>query len=202
MLRKSAIVLRVISRKTLILLSFLIGIYLTACRSEVEEASGQEKIFYDVRGFIETQATNLNKLKPEVIKSTAMGVEKNEVSTRDIDWTKELELFAQADINKPSFKQSYTESKPDSATYIYVSKEGDRLPVRKLTIKVDESNQPLFIDALLRTENKLYSSEKNISLQCESVKSVLRIKSYRISGFQKLATMDQKPFLVDAKIEY
>lgn len=182
-------------------LLFLIFL-LPACQPDMENKEEQEKVFYDVSGFIEKQVLVLNALKPSVSKTTEMGALKNEISTREIDWKKELELFAQADINKPSFKQSYSVRRPDAGTYIYTSREGDRLPIRQLTVTVDEQNQPVTILASILTENKLYSSAKNISLACVKKGTEVRIASYRIQGFQKLVLMDKKPFQVKAIIQY
>ncbi len=201
MQKKLVFLFKYIFLKTTIFTACVWAICLNSCK-DAEQDMTHEKVFYDVRGFIEMQAAQLNQLKPEVFKITEMGSDKNEITTRNIDWTKELELFAQADINKPSYRQSYTTSRQDSNTYIYISKEGDRLAVRQLTIRVDETDQPVSMEAKVKTENKLYASEKNIMLKCEKVQNQFRITSYRISGFQKLVMMDEKPFLVQSKIKY
>jgi hypothetical protein len=170
---------------------------LLSCDGNIpEDASVNEKAFYDVKGFIECQIVVLEKERPEVSKKVSMGNEHNALQTKDMDWEKELGLFIQADINKPAFKQSYSVSRPDSSTYVYVSKEGDRLAVRNLKIVVDSTGVPAQIEALIKSENKLYVSEKHIFMKAKNN----RIQQYRISGYQQLIMMDRKPFSVDAVI--
>jgi len=187
------------SISTLIL--FLTVLLIYSCNSEIQDKQNQEKRFYDVAGFVSQQVAQLNDAKPRVLKMTVMGTETNQIITTDIDWKKELELFSQADINKPAFRQSYSANRPDSSTYLYVSKEGDRLPVRQLKIVVDSLNSPVSIEAIVKSENKLYTSEKTIAMSCEQSGKGIRISSYRVKGFQKLVMMEKKPFLIDATIQ-
>jgi hypothetical protein len=184
------------------LLVTLVALSLFSCDSETENDRDQGRAFYDVAGFIHDQSIQLNEIKPTVVKTTRMGDESNKLSATEIDWQKELELFSQADLNKPAYRQSYLVSRPDSSTYQYTSKEGDRLSVRSLRIVVDSTNMPLYIKAVMKAENKLYTSEKIIEMHCRRVKNLLRINSYRVEGFQKLAMMDKKPFLIEGLVSY
>ncbi|MCE7043697.1 hypothetical protein [Dyadobacter sp. CY312] len=199
---KSQIFRPIIKNKIVGLFLFLAVFLILSCDSKVEDDQNNEKIFYDLAGFVNQQVSELNKLKPAVTKMTIMGVESNQIETSDINWQKELELFSQADINKPAFRQSYSVSRPDSSTFLYVSKEGDRLPIRRLQIVVDSTNAPLVVEAFIKSDNKLYTSEKSISMRCSNVGNMLMIKSYRVEGFQKLVMMDKKPFLIEAQISY
>jgi hypothetical protein len=171
----------------------------TSCINEdMQETDAGEKIFYDVNGFIETQISELDSLRPQVHKTVSMGNEHNVVNTKDVNWEKELGLFVQADINKPAFKQSYHIARPDSATFLYTSKEGDKLPVRDIKVVLDETGNPSVIEAHIKSENKLYVSEKHILLKV----SDNRIQGYQVTGFQKLIMMDKKPFSIAASVSY
>lgn len=182
---------------------FLIWILFVSCSNEDKTSeSGQEKVFFDLKGFVEQQIDVLNRTKPSVVKNVAMGQARNQLKTKDIDWAKELELFIQADLNKPALKQSYTIQRPDSLTYLYISKEKDRLPVQELKIVLDSpSGLPIQINATLKSENKLYSSAKVLEMYSEKQLDGIHIKKYKISGFQKLAFMDAKPFEVEVTLE-
>ncbi|TDE11717.1 hypothetical protein [Dyadobacter psychrotolerans] len=177
---------------------------LLSCDDAEHKKDDQVKSFYDVRGFVEGQIILMNNERPEVSKTVSMGDEKNQVSAKDVDWKKELELFLQADINKPAYRLSYTTQKPDSFTTIYAVKPGEQqLPVHYLKVIVDSINQaPTCISAVLKSENKLYQSEKNIELNCVVNNTGSRIVSYKITGYQKLATMDKNPFAVKAEVHY
>ena len=180
----------------------IISISLISCDNP-QNNSNQIKRYYDLKGFIASQITQLDKVKPVVFKTMKIGRDQNQLSSKDINWKKELELFIQADINKPAYAQSYLVSRPDSGTFEYNLKPGEDLPVRYLKIKLSVTDGvPVSVRALLRSENKLYQSEKEIDLTCEVKDNKSRIISYRIEGFQKLATMDKKPFIIEAGVKY
>ena len=173
---------------------------LASCETE-KNNEDQTKKFFDLKGFIEGQITELNLEKPVVSKSMAIGKERSKLSSKEIDWKKELELFIQADINKPAYKNSYTVNRPDSLTYEYVVKQNEKIPVRYLKIKLDRpGGLPVKIEALLQSQNKLYQSEKKIDLSGIIKNGKSRTVSYNIDGFQKLITMDKKPFTIQASV--
>ena len=175
---------------------------LTSCDSPQERQS-KVKNYYDLKGFIETQISMLNQEKPEVTKMMKVSDKQETRSSKDVDWKKELELFSQADINKPAYSKSYEIEKPDSATVIYTLKKEETLPVRYVKIILDKkSGNPISIQALLRAENKLYQSEKNISLSGLIQNKRWILQSYSIRGYQKLATMDRKLFDISAQVNY
>jgi hypothetical protein len=175
---------------------------LTGCDSPQERQS-RVMSYYDLKGFIETQISALNQNKPEITKIMKVSGKEETRSSKDIDWKKELELFSQADINKPAYSKSYIVEKPDSATVIYTLKKGETLPVHYVKIILDKkSGNPVFVQALLRAENKLYQSEKNIRLSGLVQNGKWIMQSYSIRGYQKLATMDKKLFDVSARVNY
>ena len=192
--------LRYISLITVVCLAFP----LISCDETNQREDDQVKSYYDISGFIEGQIVRMNNEQPKVSKTVSMGSETNQISGNKIDWKKELELFMQADINKPAYRLSYITQRPDSLTTIYIVKQGEKqLSVHYLKIVLDRVYKvPLHVSAVLKSENKLYKSEKNIELNCAVNNTGSRIISYSITGYQKLVTMDKKPFDVKAKVLY
>lgn len=122
-------------------------------------------------------------------------------TTKEVDWAQELELFVQADINKPAYRLSYTTARPDSLTYEYRIRPGEDLPVRYLRIKLNApQGQPEEIEAKIQTENKLYQSEKNLLLRSGAVEGTWRVQFYRIQGYQELVVSERKPFAISGQI--
>jgi hypothetical protein len=179
-----------------ILLSIISLFIIGSCQSPDDTA--QAKIYFDLRSFIEQQIVELNKRKPLVNKEMSLGDNKDNKETTDIDWGKELELFIQADLNKQAYKLSYDITHPTPSTDLYMLKSGEKLPVKSLKIVIDEtSKQPNLIEALIQDENKLYDSEKQLSLTCTMrPEGVWLIKTYEIGGFQHLTMTDKKAFYV------
>lgn len=173
---------------------------LTSCGREEAQDDGP-KLYYDLKGFIENQIIQLNDKKPEINKAARLG-EKSEVAkTTLVDWKKELELFIQADLNKPSYRQSYEIMQQDPTHYEYQLKTNADLPVRYLKIETDSVlKQPLYIEALIHTKNKIYDSEKKIVMRLEKKDNLLQVDNYEVDGYQKLILMDKKTFSIRAKI--
>lgn len=183
------------------LLLFIFSLLLfTSCTNPTDTASVQN--YFNLKGFIENQITELNKRKPLVNKEMALGDKNENKQTNEIDWRQELELFTQADLNKQAYQLSYTISQPSSSTFLYTLKSGEKLPVKSLKIVLDEvSKQPKLVEALLQEENRLYDSEKKLQLTCTMrPEGVWLIKTYEINGFQHLTITDKKTFLVKGTI--
>lgn len=174
-------------------LVFILG--LAACSNPAKEAPAGT--YYDLKSYIDQQISQLQKQKPMVSKQTGFGKETDQQTTQDIDWSRELDLFLQADINKQAYQSSYQKNRPDSLTYEYTLKTGENLPVQFLRIELDSvSHQPRRVKATLRTKNSLYESQRNIWL--ESEKGI--VKRYHIDGFQQLAWLDEKQFLIEGRV--
>lgn len=138
-----------------------------------------------------------------VNKAVAVNDKRNQQTTRDINWTHELELFTQADINKPALRSSYQISRPDSLTYQYALKNlEERLTVRSLRVQVDSvTHQPRRIEAVLQNNNPLYSSERTLLLESGPAGGQWRVQHYKLAGFQKLPYFDKNEFFVEGRVQ-
>lgn len=181
----------------------LLTVSITACSDGTTTQRTEKPVYFDVAGYVKGQIEALTKQKPGVAKRTQMGEKVEQQNTRAINWSRELELFTQADINKPALRNSYTIIRPDSLTYQYTLKPTEKnLTVRSLTVKLDSlTRQPRRIDAVLTTENSLYSSERQIMLE-SGPRSAANwgITHYRMQGFQHLRISDRNTFDVEATV--
>jgi hypothetical protein len=184
-----------------LLFSLIFLIIFQSCQNPADTAGSAS--YFDLKGFISNQITELNKRKPLVSKEMVMSKNKDNKQTTDIDWAKELELFMQADLNKQAYQLSYDILHPTPATDLYLLKSGEKLPVKSLKVVIDETTKlPTLVEAQIKAENKLYDSEKFISLTCtRRPEGVWLIKTYEIHGFQQLALSEKKAFSVKATIQ-
>lgn len=183
---------------TILFLAVIVS--LSGCSDQDSEKDG-EKVYYDLRGFIENQIVYMTEKRPEVTKTTFLNGESETSKTKDINWKKELELFLQADLNKPSYKRSYNIVRKDSSWYEYTLKPSANLPVRYLKITTGKNlNQPVYVKALIRVENKIYKSEKEIELTCAYRNNLFELSAYSVKGYQKLIFLEEKSFRIDSKI--
>ncbi|GAB3267285.1 hypothetical protein GCM10027347_35980 [Larkinella harenae] len=169
---------------------------LAACSNPAKEAP--VGTYYDLKTYIEQQISLLQTRQPTVSKRAGFGDDQEQQTTKSIDWSRELDLFLQADINKQAYQSSYEKNRPDSLTYEYTLKSGEKLPVQFLRVELDSiTRQPRLVKATMRTKNSLYESERNVWLESEKG----AIKRYHIDGFQQLAWLDAKRFLIEGKVE-
>ncbi|QKZ12058.1 hypothetical protein [Spirosoma sp. KUDC1026] len=180
---------------------FLFLPVLAGCDNPVQQ--NQPNVYYDVAGFVQNQVKALTAAKPLVSKAVQINSNKSQHQTSNINWTRELELFMQADINKPALRNSYQITRPDSATYQYTLKPTEeRLTVRSLLVRLDtQTQQPRRIEAVLATSNPLYTSERRILLEgTPTTGTSWSIHHYRLTGFQQLPFFDKSTFFVEGTL--
>ncbi|GAB3962069.1 hypothetical protein GCM10028805_62290 [Spirosoma harenae] len=179
----------------------LASLGLSSCTDSTQQT--QPAIYYDVLSFVKRQIADLSDQKPLVNKSVAINEKQNQQITHDINWERELELFTQADINKPALQGSYQIIRPDSLTYQYLLKDStEHLIVRSLFVKLDSlTRQPRRIEASLYTSNPLYTSKRNLLLESGPKGEQWRVQHYKLSGYQKLPYFDKNEFLVEGKVQ-
>jgi len=196
----NALFIQIFRKQYITLIILISGFLVSGCE---KEATQQKTIntYFDLKGLIENQIVYLNERKPKVTKTIVLNGKKEINSTASIDWKKELELFTQADINKPAYKNSYSIIRKNAAEFEYRLNAKEDLNVRFLKVKMDTiQKQPRFIQALLRSENRIYESEKYIELTFSNINNEWQPVSYSVKGYQKLLMMDPKTFNVFAKI--
>lgn len=177
--------------------------YLYACSTPPSQETVSTRDYFDLRGFMERQIASLTAIHPVVSKTMKIGDSSEQISTSSVDWKKELDLFLQADLNKPALKGSYDSFRPDSVTFEYKLKPNEDLPVEYLKIVLDSiSNEPAHLEARILTKNKLYESRKNLQLECGREDGTWILKSYQISGYQELLFTDRKIFQITAILSY
>lgn len=177
-------------KKSIVILSLLT---LFSCS---QEATTTQKVNFDLAGVIQNQINQLSKTKPSVSKTVFLNSEQENIKTKDIDWSKELSLFLEADLNKQAYQSSYDVSKTDS-TEIYTLKSTENLPVKALKLFFDSKKNLNHVEASLQTKNYLYESEKELSLTLEESK----LKNYEIKASQELFIGKKKDFRIIGNIE-
>lgn len=186
--------------------SFLFLLLISGCTDSTQQ--NQPNIYYDVAGFVKQQIADLSLQKPLVSKSVLINKEQNQQAIHDINWNRELELFLQADINKPALRNSYQIARPDSLTYQYTLKSTEeRLTVRSLLVQLDSlTRHPRRIEAVLQTNNPLYTSERHVLLESGPTGNSpdagrqWRVQHYKVDGFQKLPYFDKNTFWVEGRL--
>ncbi len=135
-----------------------------SCQEQQQEVF--EKPYFDVKGFIEGEIERLQKEQPTIEKViTTDGVTEKQVIT-DIDWEDELSSFLELDINKPSWRNSYTAdtSKTDNTFKITYTTELEDHPVYMLEVTLDrKTGECIGIWGGHSAENFVYESTQSLN---------------------------------------
>ncbi|MCU0471016.1 MAG: hypothetical protein MUF58_20720 [Arcicella sp.] len=176
----------------IITLCSIIILLFTSCQNDPKES--KIKKYFDLKTIIEQQIKQLDTQKPTVKKIITIGQTTENQTIKISDWTKELELFTQADLNKPAYLNSYLiDSTADEIKYTIKTEE--HLPVKYLTI-LRPNGSGIRIEALINTSNYLYESEKRVTLILEKNHLI----AYQIDGFQKVVFGDKKSFKINGTV--
>jgi hypothetical protein len=177
-------------KKLVYTLSLMIGF--SACQSESAEM--KVKKYYDLKGLVERQIEALKTEKPKVQKNILVNESTENQTVDSLDWSKELEFFIQADLNKPAFVSSYRVDS-SSMSVKYFLKETEKLPVKFLEVnRMGEDG--VEIRALVSNSNYLYDTERNLKLSLKQGQLI----DYQIDGFQKVVFGKKKMFKVMGKV--
>lgn len=166
--------------------------------------------YFDLKGVINQQITLLDRLNPEVEITASIGKNK-ETETVQKDstaWAEALQLYADADINKPVLRGQYTVTDStldgqDLQAKIYRArneKEAE-IPYMKVVYK-DSTANPRYVETLFREENPLYSTYRSMSLHFDQLEGTLRLTEYETQGRQKMIFKDSVIYSTRGLLQY
>jgi len=147
---------------------------LPSCKPEVKTNGG-----FDLTGYLKNDAVRLNKLNRPVVKFVSHNGVAETKTVHIKDWTAELGLFIDADINKPAFKNSYQVIIEDSL-WVYKAKDKD-LKVRELIIK--RARQKIqYILIYNKVTNFLYKTTQKLTYFPDSVYRIETVQHVKLLG--------------------
>lgn len=158
------------------LLTTCILLYTTSC-TEDKKAPDSQNAYFDIGGFFTTEAARLNNQTPQVLKLVNHNGKIEEKTVKVADWKRELDLFISSDINKPSWKNSYSIEKNKNVT-VYTALDTS-LKVRKIRLQ-RKGKKIASIEINSRVKNEIYNSEETLNYYPDSLYSI--IKEQNVKG--------------------
>lgn len=163
--------------------------------------ANQKPAYFNLLALLNEQSTQLNRRQPTVEKQVLLRDGKQETTrVPKTDWEKELQIFQQADINKPALRGLYA---VDSAMLpsglrqrTYRRRPGTDHPVEQLTV-VSQGNVVQTVIANVAQDNPLVYSAKTLEMRLQQGQLV----TYRVTGVQKLILFDSVRYAVQAKVQ-
>jgi hypothetical protein len=186
----------------------LLGLLVTAgaCQEPASPKPAPARaLYFDVPGFIRRQATMLEQENPGALKSVAENLQARESKAlQNLKWHKELAVFADLDLNKPAFRNTFAVTRQQQAgglvTETYRKKTGTEGDITFLSVTMGPDKQVRALQALRQNENPLITSSQNLALTCAPKNGHYRIQAFRIAGRQKPIIFDPLQYLIITEI--
>lgn len=167
------------------LICFVFALSLISCNQEKESKSNTELLYFDISGYFQQESVRLKKLNPEILKEVDINGVKESKKLSIKDWEKEFSIFANADINKASWKGSFKIQKLSNGL-IYTS-SSKKIPVK--SIRIDSfGNKVKKIEIIISNKNILYTSGDKLLYYPDSL--------YLVRKHQKIKLLKEKKYQV------
>ena len=187
-------------------LSWVLGLFLlVSCQDTTPGPPfSTQTEYFNIAGFIQEQVRLLNAQKPVAVKSVQESGETTETKTvKNLNWAKELESFAEIDLNKPAFRNAYTvtrQAQNGTLTETYRRKPDTESEIQLVVVTIKDHNQVASIQAMRESDNMLISSRKEMRLTCNTKNGVNRVQSFRIEGEQKPLIFSALHYIISTEI--
>lgn len=161
-----------------------------------ESKQSEEAIYFPLKDYIEVKAQDLDSTL--VVKEITINGEKERMEKimGTADWIKELELFTQADINRPSLAKSY-ETKRSEEYLIHELKPGEKAKIQKIVVRYEDGIiKELSFHA--KSENPFYKSETRGAIFNRSTTG--NLDHYVLDSYQKVVFMKPNRMVIRASI--
>lgn len=154
------------------------------------ERTGKAGSFFDVEGYFRSEAARLKAAGAGLEKTAEAAGETETLTVQEPDWEEELALFIGSDINKPSWRDSYTAD--SGGTYLLYEATDPGLRIR--SIRIDRDGRPAVTGILIRrgVRNYLYSSSETLRYYPDSL--------YEISRHQEVKLLGTSDFRVSGRV--
>ncbi|MEJ5994223.1 hypothetical protein WG904_07280 [Pedobacter sp. Du54] len=165
----------------------LLILILSSCTAN-EQNKPQSDAYFNIKGYFETEANRLNQLQLPIDKSVAINGIAEQKIVKIKDFKNELSSFIASDINKASWRGSYTVKK-DRDNELYTT-TNEKIPIKKIAIHY--LNQKIkWIQVIGMTDNLLYHSSDSLTYFPDSL--------YEIKKTQKIRLLKEKKYVMIGK---
>ena len=188
--------------------ALIVVFVLFSCTSQ-EDSGAKINEYYSLDSLVNAQVQLLVNKNPRLEKVVQLNgdVEDTILQFGPEEWENEFKLFAEADINVPSFSGVYRFDQklddPHSNLNFdrYVPIEDSKVRIRSLEIyyyQTIDQIKKIVIEEF--EENELYFSSKMLELSFATIQDKSVISGYQIQGLQKLLTRDSVFYKIEGSV--
>ena len=158
-----------------------IALLMPACKPAIKEDATAK--YFDLKAYFKADSARLSNLNKPVRKTvTHNGVTETKEVKID-DWSQELSLFSQSDINKPAWRDSYkVQTTPTMAIYTAID---DDLKTREIIVNKTDDDKVKYIVIYNYTKNLLYYTKEKLTYWPDSLYKIEKTQQVRLLGLNK-----------------
>lgn len=172
-------------------------IYVSACNvPTIKETNRTQTTFFDLKGFFQDEAKYLKEKGTKIQKT----IQHNQIKETQIitpkDWEKELLLFSESDLNKPSWKDKYLLDSTDRGnglTLLHYKATDESLSIQVLDVELKGTDVHSIL-IVKKVSNQVYESQQHLTY--------IPRKSYSIKKSQDVTLFDKDDYSIEAKYIY
>lgn len=144
--------------------------------------------YFDLKGYFQSEAARLSNIQPLVTKIVAVNDAAELKKVRIADWSKELSIFSDADINRNAWKGLFIATRSgEQETY---TSNHDKVPVKEVLV-TKKNGKVNYIRILVSNKNLLYSSSDTLYYYPDSL--------YQIKKKQHIKLLSEKRYVISGK---
>jgi len=186
--------------RNIVIGSLMLGLALSSC----ESSSSAKKIsaYFDVAELFLSQAKLIKNVSFEKSASIDSLTETKTLKFDSLEWTKELSMFINMDINKAVLVGAFSEEKTnssDGSSVLYKKKPEVESGVQWMKLDYDSQGNVVAFSGRFEEENALYQNSRELSATFATQNGMSTLESYSIRGFQKILMKDTVNYQIEAK---
>jgi hypothetical protein len=189
------------------ILSCILPFLFISCQEKARMNQPVRTAIFSVKTLIDEQVKELKSWNFTIDKTTLINGKKEEIffNPDTAFWTKEFEIFATADIGKPSMRDRFILQESDSSGYHYVKYEAvdpDINGTRSLLLCLDSAGTLKGITILHQEDNFIYQSNRilRMNFSRDLLPHGNLLTMYSIKGYQKIIFRDPVNYEIEAKV--
>ncbi|MGI4805626.1 MAG: hypothetical protein ACRYFL_12700 [Janthinobacterium lividum] len=148
----------------------------SSCKPDIRQ---NETSYFNLNTYFGNEAKKLAKANFEVVKTVSRNGEAETKKVKIENWSQELSVFSESDINKPSWKKSYKTTASGDFT-IYKALDPD-LKTQEIIIK-KANNQIAYLMIYNVVNNKLFQTKEKLTYFPDSLYIIRRKQHVRFLG--------------------
>ena len=157
-----------------------IALLLPACKPAIKENATAK--YFDLKAYFKADSARLTRLNRAILKTVTHNGVTESKEVRIDNWSRELSLFSESDINKPAWRDSYKVQ--TTPTVVIYTATDDDLKTREIIVN-KTGDRVKYIVIYNYTKNILYYTKEKLTYWPDSLYKIEKTQHVRLLGLNK-----------------